>query len=285
MGPARKRLIVNADDFGYFPFVTAGILEGIDAGIITATGILANSQTFSGDVQSLKERPQADVGVHLNLTWGEPITAAMRRCLGRNGGRFAGKWHTIAMLARSENARKSAHEEIAAQVSRCFDEGLKIRFLNAHEHLHLLPSIGSAVQSVAGKMSIRYIRQSGSERSIGLSGINPGLKGRLLDALAYMRQSTTIDQPRLLGLACSGSLTSDYLETVLPQLIVGRTYELMCHPGGTVEGGFEVPRQLRSYHDWLGEKTLLFSARFRELLAKFDVELIRFRDLHEEMAG
>jgi len=285
MATARKRLIVNADDYGYYPFVTTGILEGIDEGIITATGIFANSETFFRDVRSLKERSQVDVGVHLNLTWGEPITAAMRRCLRRNGGRFAGKWQTIAMLAGSENARKSAHEEIKAQVLRCFDEGLEIRFLNAHEHLHLLPSIGKAVQSVAKKMDIRYIRRSGSEQSVGVSGIRPGLKGRLLDTLAYMQQSATTDQPRLLGLGCSGSLTSDYLGIVLPQLTVGRTYELMCHPGGKATGGFEVPQRLQTYHDWFGEKSLLFSSQFRELLARFDIELIGFRDLQEEMVS
>jgi predicted glycoside hydrolase/deacetylase ChbG (UPF0249 family) len=282
MGTVSKGLIVNADDYGYFPFVTAGILEGIDEGIITATGILANSDTFSRDVRSLRQRPQVDVGVHLNLTWGEPVTAAMRRCLSRNGGRFADKWRTIAMLAGSGEARQSAREEIAAQVSRCLDEGLQVRFLNAHEHLHLLPLVGTAVQSVAKSLGIRYIRRSGSERAAGVSGVSPGWRGRLLDALALMQRSTAPDQPRLLGLGCSGSLTSDYLAAVLPQLAGGSTYELMCHPGGKLTPGAEVPRRLQAYHDWLGEKSLLFGSEFRELLARFDIELIRFRDLREE---
>src|SRR5688572_28377623 len=158
MATASKRLIVNADDYGYYPFVTAGILEGIDEGIITATGMFANSESFFRDVRSLRERPHVDVGVHVNLTWGEPVTAVMRRCLRRSGGRFAGKWRTIALLAVSGTARESAHEEIAAQVGRCLDEGLPVRFLNAHEHLHLLPSIGKAMQGVAKKLGIRYIR-------------------------------------------------------------------------------------------------------------------------------
>jgi hypothetical protein len=85
-----------------------------------------------------------------------------------------------------------------------------------------------------------------------------------------------------LGLGCSGSLTSDYLAAVLPQLAGGSTYELMCHPGGKLTPGAEVPRRLQAYHDWLGEKSLLFGSEFRELLARFDIELIRFRDLREE---
>jgi predicted glycoside hydrolase/deacetylase ChbG (UPF0249 family) len=77
MATARRRLIVNADDYGYYPFVTTGILEGIDAGMITATGVFANSETFFHDVRSLKDRSEVDVGVHLNLTFGEPINASL----------------------------------------------------------------------------------------------------------------------------------------------------------------------------------------------------------------
>ena len=42
-GPAQsKQLIVNADDFGYFPCVSRGIIEAARAGVITATSVLAN---------------------------------------------------------------------------------------------------------------------------------------------------------------------------------------------------------------------------------------------------
>ena len=282
MATARKRLIVNADDYGYYPFVTTGILEGIDAGMITATGVFANSETFSRDVRSLKDRSEVDVGVHLNLTFGQPITASMRRCLRRHGGRFTGKWQTIAMLTGSAHARKSAHEEIEAQVLRCIDEGLDIQFLNSHEHVHLLPGIWEAVQSVAKRLGIRYIRRTGSEKSAGVSGISSRLKGNILDVLANMQQGGVIDQPRFLGLGCSGSITLDYLGIVCPQLLAGRAYELMCHPGEKALGGLEVPQHLQAYHDWHGEKALLVGSQFRELLARCDIELIRFRDLKEE---
>ena len=36
------QLIVNADDYGYFDHVCAGILDCAAAGTVTATGVLAN---------------------------------------------------------------------------------------------------------------------------------------------------------------------------------------------------------------------------------------------------
>lgn len=281
MGTGSKRLIVNADDYGYYPFVTASILEGIDKGVITATGMFANCATFSCDVRSLRDRSEVDVGVHLNLTFGEPVTGPMRRCLRHHGGRFAGKWQTIAMLMGWPAARRAAHEEIEGQVLRCFDRGLQIRFLNSHEHVHLLPWIARAVETVAKQMGIRYIRRSASERRAGVSGVSPGLRGRLVDAVSYIHQAAATPQPKLLGLGCSGSLTLDYLGAVLPQLKVGIPYELMCHPGGEPTGSPEVPRHLQAYHDWLGEKRLLLNPQFRELLTGLDIDLIRFRDLEE----
>lgn len=40
---APVRLIINADDYGYFTCVNRGILAAAKAGAITATGVLANS--------------------------------------------------------------------------------------------------------------------------------------------------------------------------------------------------------------------------------------------------
>ena len=41
------RLVVNADDYGYFTAVTRGIPETLDAGSVTATGVLANGPALA----------------------------------------------------------------------------------------------------------------------------------------------------------------------------------------------------------------------------------------------
>src|SRR5512139_3678244 len=85
-------LIVNADDYGYFSSVSRGILDGGKDGLITATGVIANSHHFGEHIQWLKNATYLDVGVHLNLTYGRPLTEQMTRRLERWQGNFPGKY-------------------------------------------------------------------------------------------------------------------------------------------------------------------------------------------------
>ena len=39
-------LIVNADDYGYFPGISRGIIDAHKDGVVTATGVLANGTSF-----------------------------------------------------------------------------------------------------------------------------------------------------------------------------------------------------------------------------------------------
>lgn len=41
------KLVINADDFGEFRCVSAGILECIEAGSVSATSVMTNSPLFA----------------------------------------------------------------------------------------------------------------------------------------------------------------------------------------------------------------------------------------------
>jgi hypothetical protein len=96
-------IIVNADDFGYTEGVSRGILDLARKGIVTATGVLANSPFFDEHVRSLLSVPQVDAGVHLNLTAGRPLTAGLVALLVRTGGVFPRKKYGLAVSILSGN--------------------------------------------------------------------------------------------------------------------------------------------------------------------------------------
>lgn len=66
----KRYLIVNADDYGYFSCVTEGILDGAREGVITASGIMANSPALDKHLGFFAEIETLDAGVHLNLSRG-----------------------------------------------------------------------------------------------------------------------------------------------------------------------------------------------------------------------
>ena len=85
-------LIVNADDYGYFDCVSRGILASNEHGIVTATGIFANSPHFDRHIEWLGDDKALDLGVHLNLTDQTPLTPDMRSRLTSWSGRFPDKY-------------------------------------------------------------------------------------------------------------------------------------------------------------------------------------------------
>ena len=64
-----KKLIINADDFGYTPAVTQGIIEAHKRGVVTSTTALPTSPYFLEAMESARiSAPTLAIGVHLTLT-------------------------------------------------------------------------------------------------------------------------------------------------------------------------------------------------------------------------
>jgi chitin disaccharide deacetylase len=271
-------LLVNADDYGYFRCVSRGILEGAARGIVTATGVIANREDLEGQSSRLLDCRALDVGVHLNLTWGVPLTARMRKKLTRSSGMFPGKYSmTLAVLAGRVQSDDVA-EEWRAQIDRCQVAGLEPSFLNSHEHIHMLPALFVVASALAAQYGIRHIRFTAADSparfSAGALMRNGIMKG--LGMLSRQRLATPVAS--FLGLDASGRLDEGFFRRVLPTLQPGRIYELMCHPGYLDREEVRDPRLL-AYHDWEGELATLTSPRVKDLLNAYGVRAIGYRDL------
>jgi len=71
-----RRLIVNADDFGFTAGVNRAIVEAHTHGIVTSSTLMANGNAFEDAVRLAKSVPRLSVGCHVVLTDGEPVLAA-----------------------------------------------------------------------------------------------------------------------------------------------------------------------------------------------------------------
>lgn len=265
-------LIVNADDYGYFSGVSRGILDGGKDGLITAAGVMANSLHFEEHVQWLKDAAYLDVGVHLNLTFGKPLTARMADI----GGEFPGKYSIAIAVLTGRIPCEYILEEWRAQIRRCVDAGLELSFLNTHEHLHALPPLLTVLLQLAKEYNIPYIRRPDPEW-YAWEGM---ARNALLQAMDFInRGRLPKETPKLLGMSKSGKLTLPYLKKRLASLDGGQVYELMCHPGYFDPGEMGDPR-LGSYHNWQQELDLLRSGEARSLCDTLGIQVIRYADLH-----
>lgn len=271
-------LIVNADDYGYFGGVSRGIIEAAKCGILTATGVFANSPRFNEDVPALCDCATLDAGVHLNITDGRPLTPDMRARLVRWGGQFPGKFAMAGAALIGAVRRSEIEVEWRAQIERCLDAGLKLHFLNSHEHIHMLPALFPLAQSLADEYGIPHLRFATADlrQSRGAAAL---LRGATIGAVAFVcRRRLVRPVARFLGLEASGRLRIDDLEMLTAGLRPGSIYELMCHPGRLDRSEVNDPRLL-GYHEWEGELAALTDPRAKALLEERGIRLVGYRDI------
>src|SRR4051812_13345469 len=81
------RLIINADDFGFSPGVTDGILHAHARGVLTSTTLMTTMPDCDRAIDLAGAYGRLGVGIHLSLTQGKPRTHC-RRILSREGEFF-----------------------------------------------------------------------------------------------------------------------------------------------------------------------------------------------------
>lgn len=271
-------LIVNADDYGYFRCVSNGILKAASEGIVTATGVFANATHFAEHAARLHDCAALDVGVHLNLTEGMPLTNKLRTRFSRWSGRFPGKFAMAGAILSRAVKTEDIRREWQAQIERCLDNGLRVRFLNSHQHMHMLPALFPVASALAKDYAIAHLRFPTAHMAGGMA--NGSLfRGAVMKTFeAINRRHADAPTAHFLGLEPSGKLNLAYLERCLSRLSAGEVYELMCHPG-ELDAREVTDRRLLRYHDWEGELGTLTSPSARELLRHHGVRLIGYRHL------
>lgn len=252
-----RLLIINADDCNLTDGVTRGILRSHDRGILTSTTLLVTLSLSDRTIRELKKRRNLGVGVHLNVTLGDPLSrrSDVPSLLGPEGRFRRPPDYWKRLPSRGEVIR-----EYQAQI-RLFEK----RFsklpdhIDTHHHLHNHPLFFQAVSSVAKKWEIPVRRSRIFQMSESHARYN-GL--RTTDFLfGNLEARFHWQMPSFLGL----------IEN-LPE----GTSEIGCHPGFC-------DSELRKISSLQGarEKELkLFSdKRLRKRLADLGVELVRFGDI------
>jgi len=273
------RMIVNADDFGYFDGVSQGIIEAAECGVVTATGVMANGPALPQWIERLTTLSHLSTGVHLNATLGRPLTAEMAERMAFNGGCFPPKGALVSSLLMRRLPVQTLMHEWRAQILYCLRGGLQLDFINSHEHIHALPALYPRVRALADEFGIRHVRAPRPEwgPAITLAGC---IRSAALATARLAGPGTVGTEPDLVGVNPSGHMSATYCRWLFPRLMPGKAYELMCHPGRP-DALARADSSLNAYHDWEGELTLLMSPDFADMLRTNRIVLASYADLNE----
>jgi predicted glycoside hydrolase/deacetylase ChbG (UPF0249 family) len=269
----RKQLVVNADDFGFTPDVNQGIVEAHRRGILTATTLMANGAAFEDALRLARQTPTLDIGCHLVLVGGRSLVT------GKPYPPTVGQ--LLAALARRQ-IRPS--EELAAQVRRVVDAGLRPTHLDTHKHTHLAPPVLDAVARLGQEFGIPWVRRPFDFPLHGLNGSVPRLKRMASSALGLLRRRfhrvlekrgcRTTDH--FAGFQITGRFRTAELVELLAAIPEGST-ELMCHPGHCGEALRAAPTRLKESREH--ELAALLAPETRAALERNGIELVNYRGL------
>lgn len=256
-----KLIIFNADDFNLTPGVSRGIVESYKLGVVRSTSIMANLPNFAESAKLLQECPNLDAGVHVNLTYGEPLLdKSMVPSLVDDMGKFWRKPSILSKAADPEDMKR----EIAAQVNRCLESGLSITHLDTHHHLH---QSDPRVLEILIEMALLH--------KLGIRSTDHAMRDRLKDE--------GIPTPDNFNEDFYGKdfVNAERLGEIIETAPDGIS-EIMCHPGFVDDGlmensSYNHPREL--------EIQALTHPKTIQALQKQEAKIIGYRDILEFFPG
>ena len=254
-----KRLIINADDFGFTSDVNAGIIHAHREGVLTSTTLMANGDSFDDAVRLARQAPTLDVGCHLVLIQGQSVLEG--RALPETPQQLL-----ISLARRQFDIRA----ELRAQVKKVIDAGVNPTHLDSHKHTHLVPNIFRIVVQLAQEFAVPYVRLP-LDQTTRFARLPCALANRYYRRVADAHKIRMTDH--FLGFRLTGSLTEDSFARALGSLPEGTT-EFMCHPGFV---GVELKQaRTRLKESRLRELEALTSPRIRKIMESEGIQLTGF---------
>lgn len=236
-----RRLIITGDDFGLAIPVNEAIEEAHRNGILTTASLMVGAAHALDAVERAKRLPMLKVGLHLVLVEGRPVLSPdVIPNLVDERGLFSTRFLRAGLkfFFRSGIARQ-LEAETRAQFQAFKRTGLALDHVNAHNHMHLHPTVLSIILSVGQDFGLRSIRLPYEPLWPSLRACRDRHAGRVVSwAMLWPWTHLVKLRVKLAGMKCndfvfglhdSGHLTSDRFDRLIRYLPAGVT-EIYCHP-------------------------------------------------------
>jgi hopanoid biosynthesis associated protein HpnK len=271
----RRRLIVNADDFGRSPSINEAVIRAYREGILTSASLMMNEPAGAAAVALARENPKLGIGLHLTLLCGH---AALPRekipgLINERGEFSDNPVATGWRYCMKRGLREQLRAEIRAQFNRFRDTGLPLDHVNGHLHFHLHPTIFPMLLELAGEFGIRHMRLTREPFWLDAYLASGRRTYRAAHAALFFwlswwaqpgfRRKNFRHAQRVFGLLEDSRVDEAYVLKLLPVLPDGDS-ELYSHP---------------SLDKFKHEFDALVSPRVKAQIETLGIELIRYQDL------
>ncbi len=275
---SKKKLILNADDFGRHELINQAVAAGVTKGYLRSATLMPGEPCFAGAVALAKAHPELGVGIHFTLVDGHPVLpAAEIPSLVTPAGKFYPHHNAFvkAYLSGKINLAE-VRRELTAQLDKFLAAGLVPTHADSHQHMHILPGIFPIILDILAAKGIKRVRTPqvyGRVRDFFSGGLGD-IVGRLgLWTLAawgkWQAQRRGFATPEYFAGKVAGDAVDEaFLQELARNFPEGIT-EVMLHPG--MEN--ETLAQISGWqHDYVAEYQASCSPEVGELLRANDIE-------------
>jgi hopanoid biosynthesis associated protein HpnK len=282
-----RQLIVTGDDFGLAVPVNEAIEIAHRDGILQAASLMLGGDAAEDAVERARRLPTLRVGLHVVLVEGRPVLPPEQV-----PDLVDGRGEFRAQLAASgfrfffqPGVRRQLEREIRAQFEAFHKTGLTLDHANAHNHMHLHPTVLSTLLRVGREFGLDAVRVPYEPPGASWRASGRGRAARLAAALALapftgllrsrLRRRRIKFNDFVFGMNDSGRMEEPLVLRQLDALPDGVT-EMYFHAATR-----RCPTLDRAMPDYRheGELAALTSARVRSALETLGIQPIAFGDL------
>jgi len=245
---ASPKVIVNADDLGISPGTNHAVRQAHLHGRLTHASLMSNGDFALDAVRDvIRPCPGLAVGLHVNLTYGRPLTACA--ALSRNGILQGGFTSILRNTLQGHRALLAdAEREIDAQIRWMHAQGIRVDHINSHHHVHMIPAVFRVVKKLALDHGVPRIRIPDESFALSIRVArgrsrmfrNGNLSKFLLMKVLVRVNSEPADR-RFFSLLFTGGVSRPVLHRALKARV---PLEVMVHPGVP-----EMDASIRFYKD------------------------------------
>lgn len=229
-----KKIIINADDFGYSRTNNLAIQKGTQSGVITSTSLMANMDGFEHAVEEVLPTLQADVGVHLNIIEGKSLTNQSMLC--DKNGNFNNSYGALILKSLDSEFLKQVETEFRAQIEKILAY-TKVSHIDSHVHTHAIPAIFEKTTELAKEYEIPYVRTQGEkpykvkEKPVDKRFCINTIKNALLNTFSFINKKGDIKtNDNFIGVLYTGNMDENAILEGLKKVQSDSVTEVIFHP-------------------------------------------------------
>ena len=165
-----KKLIICADDFGLTGSVNKSIVKVYKLGNLTHTSLMINMPGTKEAFKLAKTYKKLNVGLHFNITEGKSKLGISS--LTDNKGNFYSRSKILLKYILGNINSIDIKDEIIFQCNEFKKNKTKLKYIDSHQHVHMLPFIFNSIIPVIKKKKLK-LRLVSSRPKNNLFLINP----------------------------------------------------------------------------------------------------------------